>query len=257
MSAAADILQPGARPGPAGLGLALDAGPALRARWLGRVAYAPALELQERIVREHAAWGDTLLLLEHDPVYTTGRGGRAENLRRPDAPDAPLPAPLVRIGRGGDVTWHGPGQLVGYLHVDLRARGGDVHRFLRDVERGLIATLEALGVAAVRWPGRTGVWVTDPGLDPDRLCDDDMVHGRARKIASIGIGVRRGITLHGFALNVGEDLSPFAAIVPCGLGGVRMTSVACETHRTPPPLVEIARLAARALGAALAEEERR
>jgi len=233
-------------------GVPLASDPMLRALWLGRVAYEPALALQEGIAREHARFGDTLLLLEHDPVYTTGRGGKPENLLAARAPGEALPAPLVRIGRGGDVTWHGPGQLVGYALVDLRARGGDVHRFLRDLESGVISTLGALGVVATRWPGKTGVWVSDRDVDPRDLHDDDMHAGRVRKIASIGIGVRRGVSLHGFALNVSPDLGAFAAIVPCGLGGVRMTSVACETDSAPPPLEHVAALAARAFGAALA-----
>ncbi|MEW6273111.1 MAG: lipoyl(octanoyl) transferase LipB [Thermodesulfobacteriota bacterium] len=231
----------------------------LRCRWLGRIAFPDALALQEQVVREHAAIGDTLLLLEHDPVYTTGRGGRVEHLGVLAAGDGAAYPPLVRIGRGGDVTYHGPGQLVGYGLVDLRARGGDLHRFLRDLEAGVVATARALGVAAVRWPGRTGVWAVDadlaqlaPGELAGRLDDAHMAAGRVRKIASIGIGVRRGVTMHGFALNVALDLAPFAAIVPCGLAGVRMTSVAAETGRTTPALVEVAALASWHVGAALA-----
>lgn len=218
-----------------------------RVRWLGRVGYQAALELQEEIVREHRRFGDLLLLLEHEPVYTTGRGGRAENLGAAGASGA---APLVRIGRGGDVTYHGPGQLVGYPLLNLRTRGGDVHRFLRDLESGVIATLSALGVAATRWPGKTGVWVADPDVATDEMSEQDMIQGRVRKIASIGIGVRRGISMHGFALNVALDLAPFAAIVPCGLGGVHMTSVAHE-RGTAPDVASVAALAARALAAAI------
>jgi lipoate-protein ligase B len=204
-----------------------------------------------------------LLLLEHDPVYTTGRGGRVENLGALDAGAERGGTSVVRIGRGGDVTYHGPGQLVGYALLDLRARGGDVHRFLRDLETGVIATLASLGVRALRWPGKTGVWVSDRARDaahdpeqdpeesPEQMDDLDMQSGQVRKIASIGIAVRGGVSMHGFALNVAMDLAPFAAIVPCGLAGVHMTTVACETGATPPAIAEVAAIAARRVSAAL------
>lgn len=231
-------------------GVAL-AGAPLATRWLGRIGFAAALELQEGIRRSHTRSGDVLLLLEHDPVYTTGRGGRAEHLG-PVAGSNVAGVPLERIGRGGDVTYHGPGQLVGYALVDLRARDRDVHRFLRQLESGVIRTLAALGVRGVPWPGRTGVWVADEGADVAQMTDHDMQLGRIRKIASIGIAVRGGITMHGFALNVAMDLTPFAAIVPCGLAGVRMTTVVRETPTAPPALPEVAALAAHHVGAALA-----
>lgn len=220
------------------------------ARWLARIAFAPALALQEELRREHARTGDVLLLLEHDPVYTTGRGGKVEHLGALAA-GAERSASLEHIGRGGDVTYHGPGQLVGYALVDLRARDRDVHRFLRQMESGVIWTLSTLGVRGVRWPGRTGVWVVDRDADVARMDDQDMQLGRIRKIASIGIAVRGGITMHGFALNVAMDLAPFAAIVPCGLAGVRMTTVAGESSYPAPALHDVAALAARHVGAAL------
>jgi len=206
----------------------------LRHRWLGRIGFDEALSLQQEIVREHGRHGDTLLTLEHDPVYTTSRRGKEENLPRD------LDVPVRRIGRGGDVTYHGPGQLVGYLLVDLRARGGDVHRFLRSLETGVIALLDDLGVAADRLPGRTGAWVFERDHET-----------AARKIASIGIGVRRGISMHGFAVNVSVDLSAFDAIVPCDITGVRMTSVERETGRAAPALDTAARAAAARLAVAL------
>jgi len=233
-------------------GRALATPEGIRALWLGRIDFDHALALQEAIVLEHASIGDVLLLLEHDPVYTTGRGGRPENL--PGGGQGGAVA-VRRISRGGDVTYHGPGQLVGYPLVDLRARGGDVHRFLRLLEAGLIATLEVLGVAALRVPGKTGVWT-----GPD---------SRRRKIASIGIGVRRGISMHGFALNLTVDLASFAAIVPCNLAGVEMTSLERELQAgrgpaltpsglapppsAPPPIEEVARIAAWRVGGLLAE----
>lgn len=228
------------------------AGEGVPARWLGRVGFAPALALQEDLRRRHAHVGDVLLLLEHEPVYTTGRGGRAENLGRLAEPATSMRIPLERIGRGGDVTYHGPGQLVGYAIVDLRRRERDVHRFLRQMETGVIWTLQALGVRGTRWPGRTGVWVADDAGQVARMDDHDMQLGRIRKIASIGVGVRGGITMHGFALNVALDLAPFAAIVPCGLSGVRMTTSEREGAAPARTVRAVAELAARHVGAALA-----
>ncbi len=232
----------------------------IRHRWLGRMGFAAALRLQEEIVLEHAMHGDTILLLEHEPVYTTGRGGRDENLPRGGAaPDVPV----VRIGRGGDVTYHGPGQLVGYPLVDLRARGGDVHRYLRALEEGLIELLASYGLRAGRWPGRTGVWLDPPAADRGCSSGEPALGGAgrevgdaaegganrrpARKIASIGIGVRRGIAMHGFALNVSPDLAAFRAIVPCGIPDVRMTSMAAEGVDPLPSVEGVARRAGRLL----------
>ena len=178
-------------------------------RWLGRVPFREALTLQERWIAEHERRGDCLLLLEHPSTYTTGRGGAEANLPADPA------ITVERIGRGGDVTWHGPGQLVGYPILDLRSRGRDVHRYLRALEDGIIAFLGEQGVRGTRLDGRTGVWVPQP-------------EGPARKIASIGIGVRRSISWHGFALNLAPDLAAFERIVPCGLDGVEMTSLLRE-----------------------------
>lgn len=210
--------------------------PSLTTRWLGRIDFDAALALQEEIVLDHARHGDTLLLLEHEPVYTTSRRGKEENLPPPESG-----IPVRRIGRGGDVTYHGPGQLVGYVLVDLRARGGDVHRFLRSLEAGVIALLDDLDVRARRVEGRTGAWVFD--REEDRAS--------ARKIASIGIGVRRGISMHGFSVNVSVDLGAFDAIVACDLDGVRMTSVELETGRAAPPLDRLVDSVARRVGEAL------
>ena len=156
------------------------------------------------------------MLLEHAPVITLGRGARAEHLLLPRAELARRGVEVAACSRGGDVTWHGPGQLVGYPIVDLTPRGRDLHRYLRELEEVLIRTLAHFGVAGQRIPGKTGVWV-----------------GSA-KIASIGIAVRRWVAWHGFALNLDPDLSGFAAIVPCGLHGVRMTSLAAELGRPVP-----------------------
>lgn len=174
----------------------------------GRLDYDQALQLQQHLLQQRE-WrkADILLLLEHPAVITLGRGGRLSNLCLAETTLAERGIPVVRVGRGGDVTYHGPGQLVGYPIVDLTPRGRDLHRYLRLLEETLLTTLAAFGLQGRRDPGRTGVWVG------------------AAKIASIGIGVRHWISWHGFALNVATDLRAFDAIVPCGLPGVRMTSM--------------------------------
>jgi lipoyl(octanoyl) transferase len=182
----------------------------LSVRWLGRVTFADALELQEKLVAEkraNSALADELLLLEHDPVYTIGRTPDQSSLRG----QAHLPHPLFPINRGGQATYHGPGQLIGYPIIDLRKYGQDLHRYLRWLEELLIEALAEIGITATTRQGLTGVWVED------------------RKIASIGVGVRHWITMHGFALNVCGDLAPFDHIVPCGITNVTMTSVEKET----------------------------
>ncbi len=179
-------------------------------RRLGRIAYAPALALQEQAVAARLAGEapDEIFLLEHEPVYTIGRQRDRSSLGA-----APLPHPVEEINRGGQATFHGPGQLVGYFIFDLQKLTPDLHVFLRWIEEGLIAVLAEFGIAAERREGLTGVWV------------------ESRKIASIGVGVRRWITMHGFGLNVGSDLSGFAAITPCGIQGVTMTSISRELGR--------------------------
>lgn len=187
----------------------------LHSRWLGRVPFAEALALQEELVAHKIAdpaAPDTLLLLEHEPVYTIGRTPDHSSLRDPAA----LPHPLIVTGRGGQATYHGPGQLIGYPILDLRPRGQDLHRHLRALEELLIALCAHFGVAGTRREGLTGVWVGE------------------KKIASIGIGVRRWISLHGFALNVGGDLTPYRAITPCGIADVEMTSLERESGRVIP-----------------------
>jgi lipoate-protein ligase B len=181
----------------------------------GVVPYRVALGLQEAWARERAAGGvpDAVLLLEHPPVYTLGASARAEEFRVPRACLEAAGAEVVAIRRGGAITYHGPGQLIGYPVLDLSARGRDLHRYLRDLEEVLIRSLADFGVAGVRVAGATGVWVA------------------GAKIASIGVGVRRWVSLHGFALNVGPDLGPFEAIVPCGLADARMTCLSAHAGR--------------------------
>jgi lipoyl(octanoyl) transferase len=194
----------------------------LHVHWLGRTDFANALALQEEIVakkREDSSHLDELLLLEHDPVYTIGRTPDQSSLsatgriRRGELGAAHLPHPLFAINRGGQATYHGPGQLMGYPIIDLRRCGQDLHRYLRWLERLLIELLAGHGIAASQRESLTGVWVGDG------------------KIASIGVGVRHWITMHGFALNVCGDLSPFNRIVPCGINNVAMTSMEKETGR--------------------------
>lgn len=181
----------------------------MNVRWLGRIGCGEALALQEKIVAQKAgdaSTPDELLLLEHDSVFTIGRTNDQSSLRDPSA----LPAPLMAINRGGQATWHGPGQLVGYPLLDLRRRGSDLHRYLRDLEEFLILLCAEFGVAASRRDGLTGVWAG------------------GKKIASLGVGVRRWISMHGFALNVCGPLEGFAHITPCGIAGVEMTSLERE-----------------------------
>jgi lipoate-protein ligase B len=199
---------------------------------LGRVPYAEALELQMKrveAVRTGAA-PDTLFLLEHPPVITLGRRADPAHVRLSAAALRARGVEVHAIARGGDVTWHGPGQLVGYLVCDLAARGAaDVHRFLRTLEAGLIDALAELGLRAGRREGYTGVFMQDTSSEP----------ATPRKIASIGVGLRGWVTFHGFALNVTTALEEFAAIVPCGLTNVSMTSVACELGSAAPPAADL------------------
>jgi lipoyl(octanoyl) transferase len=184
----------------------------LHVRWLGRTKFDDALALQEKIVatkREDPSHADELLLLEHEPVYTMGRTPDQSSLLGA----AHLPHPLFAINRGGQATYHGPGQLMGYPIIDLRRCGQDLHRYLRWLEGLLIDLLAEHGIGASRRESLSGVWIGD------------------RKIASIGVGVRYWITMHGFALNVCGDLSPFNQIVPCGINNVMMTSMEKETAR--------------------------
>jgi len=183
----------------------------LAVRWLGRVAYPEAVALQDARVAARRAGEvpDTLLLLEHPPVVTLGRTAHAENvLLSPQALRARGVA-LHESGRGGDVTYHGPGQLVGWPVVALQGAERDAHAWLRLLEEALIRTVGGFGIPAWREPGLTGVW-TERG-----------------KIAAIGVRLAHGwITAHGFALNVAADVSGFAAIVPCGIAGRPVASLA-------------------------------
>lgn len=188
------------------------------------VDYVEGLEIQERAVAAilEGTGPETLFLLEHAPVYTIGRLRDQSSLRSRDS----LPYPVFEISRGGQATYHGPGQLVGYPILDLRERGKDLHAHLRRLEDAIIRTCRHFGVPADRREGLTGVWVEN------------------RKLASIGVGVRRWISLHGFALNVtNESLGPFFAITPCGIDGVSMSSIEQEIGR-PITVAEVAEVIA-------------
>jgi lipoyl(octanoyl) transferase len=177
-------------------------------RWLGRLSYVEGLSLQESLVQEKIGGSVTnhLLLLEHEPVYTMGRTRDESSLREEIA----LPYPVHRTNRGGQATYHGPGQLVGYPVLDLSLFDRDLHAYLRFLEEVLITLLSRRGITAGRLEGKTGVWVSD------------------RKIASLGVGVRRWVSMHGFAINICGNMTPFNHITPCGLPGVSMTSLEAE-----------------------------
>ena len=181
---------------------------------LGRLPYGEALELQRAVARARIAGTlpqDLLLLVEHDPVVTLGRSTRSRHLISPPALLASRGVDLWEVERGGDVTFHGPGQLVGYPIIDLRRHRQDLHWYLRQLEEALIRTIAHWHIPGERSAGFTGVWTT------------------GRKIASIGVHARDWVTWHGFALNVTTDLRFFELIVPCGIEGVVMTSLARET----------------------------
>jgi lipoyl(octanoyl) transferase len=173
------------------------------------VPYADGLELQARLVaeRQQDLIPDTLLLLEHDPVFTLGRNARRENVLFPDDALRAQGYDVFESSRGGDVTYHGPGQIVGYPILHLAPDRQDVHRYVRDLEEVMIRTCADYGVAAGRISGLSGAWVGD------------------EKIGAIGVRIARWVTSHGFALNVANDLSPFGLIVPCGIRGRGVTSL--------------------------------
>lgn len=194
----------------------------------GRVPYAEGLAWQRRLARERIQSGcgeDVVLLLEHEPVLTVGRGADAGNVVANLEALTAAGIQTVEVERGGDVTYHGPGQLVGYPLLDLAGYRKDLHWYIRRLEEALILALADLGLPAFRVPDYTGVWVGEPG----RTGPDDRAAGRVRKIASIGVHVSRWVTWHGFALNLTEEpLRKFALIVPCGIPDVRMTCLRRE-----------------------------
>lgn len=185
----------------------------------GRTRHPDAQRRQEELVAQRIAGsvGNTLVFTEHEPVYTLGlRKGAADHLVWDKAQRQAAGVEVVQTNRGGDITYHGPGQVVGYPIVSLDAHR-DLHAYLRFLEQVVINSLGSLGLAASRRTGKTGIWLAD------------------RKIAAIGVAVRRWVTYHGFALNVNPDLAPFGGIVPCGIAAAdgKVTSIAQELPRCP------------------------
>jgi lipoyl(octanoyl) transferase len=216
----------------------------LTAFHLGPTPYREGLAIQDALVRlraDEAGSGadgtDWLLFPDHPPVLTMGRSGSGLSLRADPTALERLGIELIQVTRGGDVTWHGPGQLVGYPIVDLDRRGRDLHRFLRDLEEALIQVLAGWGIASHRVKTRTGVWVGE------------------EKIASLGIAVRRWVSYHGFALNVAPDLGFFELIHPCGLRGIHMTSAAARLGQGAPSLERARREVAVQVGLQLGYRE--
>jgi lipoate-protein ligase B len=217
----------------------------IAARWLGRVAYREAWELQKRLARARAAGeiGDQLLLLEHPAVLTLGRNAEEGHVLAPEASLTARGIELLRVERGGEVTYHGPGQLVAYPIVSLADRGLLLRPYVRALEAALAATCAALGVDAGRRDGHPGCWVDPDGPIP-------------RKIGALGVRVERGVAYHGVALNVTVDLADFGLIDPCGMPGLTSTSVAHELGQVadPPTTASVAEAATRfanALGSLL------
>lgn len=201
--------------------------PPLAVRRPGRIRYADGLELQARLVADRQAGRipDTLLLLEHDPVFTLGRNARKENVLFPEDALRARGFDVFETGRGGDVTYHGPGQVVGYPILDLSPDRRDVHRYVRDLEEVMIRACRDYGIEACRIPGLTGTWVGH------------------EKIGAIGVRISRWVTSHGFAFNVATDLSPFSLIVPCGIRDRGVTSLERLLQRAVPLAEVMDRLA--------------
>ena len=197
---------------------------------LGTVSYRPTWELQDELAaqRRERRIGDRLLLLEHFPVYTIGRGGNEANMLATPERRRQIGAELIRIDRGGDITFHGPGQLVAYPIVELKDPL-DLRRYVRVLEEAIIDAAAAFGVASARLDGSPGIWVDGE-----------------RKLAAIGVRVRRGVTTHGLALNVNTDLRWFDEMIPCGIPDKTVTSLARELGH-PAPMDEVAGELARQL----------
>jgi len=211
----------------------------LRVRSLGRMAYRDAWALQNALVEaHHAGQGeDTVLVVEHAPVVTLGRDARHEHVLASPEALSERGVEVVETDRGGDATYHGPGQLVMYVVIDLKLQWRDIRRFVDALERTMIETVADYGLVATTRPKMPGVWLAEPD----------------RKIGALGARVRRWVTNHGLALNVNTDLRDFDLIVPCGLHGKGVTSVARELGR-PVPMDEVAARATRYLARAFGRD---
>jgi len=227
----------------------------ITAKWLGRVGYDEAHALQKELLRKRLdkEIGDTLLLLEHDPVVTLGRGADAEHVLGGEAALRTKGVHLAETGRGGDVTYHGPGQLVAYPIVDLRPERCDVRRYVNDLARVMIALCDDAGLGAGVIPGDSryvGVWVDldSPSRWTEITADDARFpHRRLAKIGAIGVRLSHWVTMHGFAFNVATDLAGFSLIVPCGIREYGVTSLSA-LGVTPAPLKDVAERAAEHFG---------
>jgi len=196
---------------------------------LEQIGYSEAYQLQVELLHQRASGKikDTLLLLEHPPTLTIGKSGKLENILASQAELAGRGIPVFFVDRGGDVTYHGPGQLVGYPIIDLRDRGRDLHQYVRDLEEVVIRTLNDFGIKASRDKAHRGAWVGD------------------EEIAAIGLRVRKWITMHGFALNVNTNLEPFSLINPCGFSDRGATSISALLSQGIPMATVTERLLAR------------
>jgi lipoyl(octanoyl) transferase len=223
----------------------------ITAYWLGRIGYEAAHRLQQQIIEARIAKkvGDVILLLEHDAVITLGRSAKADNVLAGDEERAAKGVELVETGRGGDVTFHGPGQLVAYPIVDLKPDRCDVRRYIRDLAEVMIRLAKDHGVAAGFLPGDAklvGVWVdaASPQVWDEDLARDASIGvpngAELGKIGAIGVRLSRWVTMHGFAFNVATDLSGFQLIVPCGIRELDVTSLA-RLGVAVPTIEEVAR----------------
>jgi lipoyl(octanoyl) transferase len=212
----------------------------LETHWLGRVEYGHAWSLQKRLAAARAdeRIGDQLLLLEHPAVLTLGRTSDPAHILASETELAARGIEVVRVERGGEVTYHGPGQLVAYPILALSRRGLLVRPLVRALETAMIDTCRALGVVADRREGHPGCWVDPEGAVP-------------RKIGALGLRVERGVSYHGIALNVSVDLADFGLIDACGMPGVVSTSIVTEQGRAEPPSTESVAVAARHFSTAL------
>jgi len=204
--------------------------------WLGRRAYGPLHELQQRLVQHRGAGtlADTVLLLEHEPVITLGRNARAAHVLAAPAELAAAGVSVVSTGRGGDVTYHGPGQLVGYPILDLKPERGDTRRYVHALCEVMIRLARSCGVAAGTAEGLIGVWAD--AAQPGRWAGAAAAR-RLVKIGAVGVRLTRWISMHGFALNLHPDLRAYEAIIPCGITSHGVASVASLTAR---PAAELA-----------------